>query len=291
MNGTLFKLKANHILKYLFPVLLIYSVAVLIPLVMSFVYSLFDDTGTAFIGLQNYAALLKDSVFWISFKNNIILVVFCVVGQVGIAFIVAALLNTKFLKMRSLHRLAIFLPVVLAPVVTGYLWTIIYNYRFGLLNWFIGLFGMEPGLWLDDPEKVIYMVSIPLIWQYIGLYLIIFLAGMQNIPKEISDAAEIDGANWFQKNLYVNIPMLKGVTQVALMLCISGTMKTFDHIFVMTGGGPGTGSLVMAQHAYNNAFLMSKTGYGSAVSIGMMILSATIILVTMKLIGMSDKNV
>lgn len=290
MHGTLFKLRFNHIAKYLLPILLVYSIAVLIPLLLSFVFSLFSDTTSAFVGLKNYLVLLKDSVFWISFKNNLILVVFCVIGQVGIAFIIATLLNTRFLKGRKLHRLAIFLPVVLAPVVTGYLWTMIYNYRFGILNWIVGLFGGEPGLWLDDPDKVLYMIAIPLIWQYIGLYLIIFLAGMQNISSDISDAAEIDGANWLQKTLHVTLPMLKGVTQVVLILCISGTMKTFDHIFVMTAGGPGTSSLVMAQHAYNNAFLMSKVNYASTISIGMMILSAVVVLITVKLIGVNNKN-
>lgn len=289
LGSTLFKLRIGHVLKYLMPIYIVYGFAVLLPLIIALIYSLFDHRG-AFVGLQQYITLAQDGDFWISFKNNLIVVVICVVGQVGIAFIISTLLQTRFLKMRNLHRIAIFLPVVLAPVVTGYLWTLIYNYRFGLLNWLTGLFGREPALWLDNPDWVIYTVSIPLVWQYVGLYLIIFLAGMQNISSDIHDAVEIDGANWRQKTWYVTLPLLKGVMQVALLLCVSGTMKTFDHIFVMTGGGPGTSSMVMAQYAYNNAFLMSRTEYASAISIGMIILSSVVVFAVHKLTGGGLKN-
>ncbi|TVX97396.1 carbohydrate ABC transporter permease [Cohnella terricola] len=285
MRENLFKLRVSQVLKYLVPIYLVYAFAVILPLILSFVYSFFDDYGTSFSGWAPYSKLLQDSDFWLSFKNNMILVLICVAGQVGIAFIIASLLMSKVLKLRGIHRRAIFLPVVLAPVVTGYLWTLFYNYQFGILNWFVKLFGGDPVLWLDDPAKAIYLVSIPLVWQYVGLYLIIFLAGMQNISKEIYDAVEIDGANWRQKTMFITFPLLKNVTQVALVLCISGTMKTFDHIFVMTGGGPGRSTMVMAQYSYNNAFLMTKLGYASTVSIGMIVLSGAVVLLVSKLIG------
>jgi raffinose/stachyose/melibiose transport system permease protein len=284
-GGTLFRLKLHHVVKYLFPVYLVYAALVLFPLLLAFIYSMYDDLGIDFVGLSNYVVLLRDYDFWFSFRNNLIVVVICVIGQVGIAFLIASMLSAKWLKLRDLHRVAIFLPVVLAPVVTGYLWTLIYNYQFGMLNRVLGWFGAEPQLWLDDPDKVLYSVSAPLVWQYIGLYLIIFLAGMQNISKEINEAAEIDGANWWQKTFLVTLPMLRGVMQVALILCISGTLKTFDHVFVMTGGGPGISSMLMAQYAYNNAFLMSRLGYASAVSIGMTVLSVAILGILYGLFG------
>jgi len=283
--GSLFKLKTGQVFRYLVPIYVVYGFAVLLPLVIAFVNSFYNDAGTTFVGFEQYSKLVRDGDFWISFKNNMIVVVICVIGQVGLAFVIATMLQTKFLKLRGLHRIAIFLPVVLAPVVTGYLWALIYNYRFGLLNWFMDFLGKEPGLWLDNPSGVIYAVSIPLVWQYVGLYLIIFLAGMQNISGEINDAVQIDGANWFQKTYYVTLPLLRGVMQVALLLCVSGTMKTFDHIFVMTGGGPGTSSMVMAQYAYDNAFVMSRLGYASTISIGMIVLSAIVVSIVAKLSG------
>jgi raffinose/stachyose/melibiose transport system permease protein len=289
-NSRLFKLQAGPLLRYLVPILFIYSFTVLLPLLISVYFSLLNEAGTEFGGLQNYLALVKDEDFWFSFKNNLIIVLFCVLGQVGIAFIIASLFMSNKLRFSKFHRISIFLPVVLAPVVTGYLWSLVYNYRFGLLNGFLNLIHIKSVLWLDDPKYVLYAVSIPLIWQYIGLYLIIFLAGMQNISKDVLEASEIDGASWFQKTVYVIFPLLKNVVRVALILCITGTLKVFDHIYVMTGGGPGRSSMVMAQYAYNNAFTMSRLSYGSTISIGMLILCAITLLVLSKLFGGGGDN-
>ncbi|GBG07967.1 ABC transporter permease [Paenibacillus agaridevorans] len=284
-NSRLFKLRAGPAFRYLVPIFSMYAFTVLLPLLISIYYSVFNEGGTKFIGLQNYILLAKDNDFWFSVKNNIILTIFSVLGQVGFAFLIASFFMTKLLKLEGLHRIAIFLPVVLAPVVTGYLWSLIYNYRMGVLNWLLNLFNADPVLWLDNPNYVLYSVSVPLIWQYIGLYFIIFLAGMQNISKEVLEASEIDGATWFKKTAYVIFPLLKNVMSVALILCITGTLKVFDHIYVMTGGGPGRSSMVMAQYAYNNAFTMSRLSYGSTISIGMLILCAIIVLIMSRWIG------
>ncbi|MDF2858912.1 MAG: transporter permease [Neobacillus sp.] len=290
MSSRVFKLKAGPMFRYLVPIFLIYLFTIILPLMISIYFSLLNESGTKFAGLDNYLALVKDRDFWYSFKNNLVIVLFCVLGQVGIAFILASLFMSKILKFSRLHRSSIFLPVVLAPVVAGYLWSLIYNYRLGLLNRFLNLMDIQSILWLDEPKYVIYAVSIPLIWKYIGLYLIIFLAGMQNISKDVLEAADIDGASWLQKTVYVIFPLLKNVIRVALILCISGTMKVFDHIYVMTGGGPGTSSMVMAQYAFNNAFTMGKLSYGSTISIGMMILSAITIFTISKLINVGGNK-
>ncbi|MEC0267252.1 sugar ABC transporter permease [Paenibacillus anseongense] len=290
MLNRAFRLSAGPVLRYMVPILIVYIFIVIVPLVISLYYSVMNFNNTKFVGLENYVHLVKDHDFWLSYRNNIVIVLFCVLGQVGIAFFLSALLNSKFLMFRNLHRIAIFLPVVLAPVVTGYIWSLIYNYRFGLLNWLLKLVGYEPVTWLDKPNIVLYAVSVPLIWQYIGLYMIIFLAGMQNISKDIFESAEIDGANWLQRTLQITLPLMKSTIRVALIFCVSGTMKVFDHIYVMTGGGPGTSSMVMAQYAYNNAFTMAKINYGSAISIGMLILCGCTLLVMFKLMDGGKKH-
>ncbi|BBI33999.1 carbohydrate ABC transporter permease [Cohnella abietis] len=289
-SSRLFKLQAGPAFRYLVPIFIIYAFTVLLPLLISMYYSVHSEGNAKFVGLQNYVALVKDNDFWFSLKNNIIIAVICVAGQVGIAFLIASFFMTKLLKLEGLHRIAIFLPVVLAPIVTGYLWSLIYNYRMGVLNWVLKLFNMDPVLWLDNPSYVLYSVSVPLVWQYIGLYFIIFLAGMQNISKEVLEASEIDGATWYRKTVYVILPLLKNVMSVALILCITGTLKVFDHIYVMTGGGPGRSSMVMAQYAYNNAFTMSRLSYGSTISIGMLILCAIILLVMSRWIGGGEEK-
>jgi raffinose/stachyose/melibiose transport system permease protein len=284
-SSRLFKLQTGPAFRYLVPIFCVYAFTVLLPLLISIYYSVHKEGVTEFVGLQNYVALAKDNDFWFSLKNNVIITFFCVIGQVGIAFLIASFFMTKLLKLEGLHRIAIFLPVVLAPIVSGYLWSLIYNYRLGVLNWLLDLVNIQPVLWLDNPKYVLYSVSVPLIWQYIGLYFIIFLAGMQNISKEVLEASEIDGATWFKKTAYVILPLLKNVMNVALILCITGTLKVFDHIYVMTGGGPGRSSMVMAQYAYNNAFTMSRLSYGSTISIGMLILCALIVLAMSRWIG------
>jgi raffinose/stachyose/melibiose transport system permease protein len=220
--------------------------------------------------------------FWFAFKNNLIIVLLCIIGQIGIAFIISALLNSKMIRFKEFHRTVIFFPIVMSAVVLGIMWGLIYNKDIGVLNWFLSTIGLESLIkpWLDDPKIVIFSVVVPLIWQYIGFYMVILMSGMQSIPAEVYEVADIDGATGIQKALYITLPLLKNTIKVTIMLCIAGNMIVFDHIYVMTGGGPGKSSMVLAQYAYNNSFVMFKMGYGSAISMGIMILSMGLVLLT-----------
>lgn len=282
--------KGRVIAAYLTPGLLIYCFIVIVPLVISLVYSFYDYSGGAkmkFIGLKNYSYLIKDGDFWNSFKNNLIIILLSMVGQIGVALVITAAMISKFLKFKAVHRNIIFLPVVVSAIVVGFLWTIIYNKDFGFLNFILKSVGLESLIvpWLDNPKYVMFSVSIPIIWQYIGFYLVIFLSAVQGISKDIYESADIDGAVGIKRSIYITIPLLSDTLKVAVMLCIAGNMKIFDHIFVMTGGGPGTSSTVMAQYAYINSFVMFKLGYGSAISIGILVLSLSLILISRKLWG------
>ncbi|ADQ08085.1 binding-protein-dependent transport systems inner membrane component [Caldicellulosiruptor hydrothermalis 108] len=290
MERGLFKPKSRVFIGYLALPVLWYVFVVVMPLILALKYSLYDWSGgprMRFVGLSNYAELIKDTDFWLSFKNNVIITLLCIVGQIGIAFVLAALMTTRVLKFKEFHRTVIFLPVVLSAVVIGFIWTLIYNQQIGILNWVLRAIGLESLIkpWLDDPKIVIYSVSVPLIWQYIGFYLVILMASLQSIPKEIFEAAEIDGADGFKRTIYIILPLLADTLKVSVMLCIAGNMKVFDHIYVMTGGGPGKSSMVMAQYAYNNSFIMFKLGYGSTISVGILVLSLAIILLSRKLMG------
>lgn len=293
MKGNIFRLKKITIINFLLPGTILYVFIMVIPLIVAFRYSLFKWSGglnMKFVGLRNYEKLINDMDFWFAFKNNFTLVILCIVFQIGISFIIALILSSKMMKFRKSHRMAIFLPVVISPVVVGILWTLIYNKDLGLLNWFLRFLNLEVLIrpWLDDPEIVMYSLSATLIWQYIGIYLMIFMAAIRGIPSEIYESALIDGASEFKKVFYITIPMMYDTLKVAVMLSIAGNMKVFDHIFVMTGGGPGRSSMVMAQYAYNNSFKMFKLGYGNTISIGMLILSLVIILLSRKLIPTND---
>ncbi|WP_039767010.1 MULTISPECIES: carbohydrate ABC transporter permease [unclassified Caldicellulosiruptor] len=294
MERQLFKPSSRVFIAYLSLPVLWYLFVVVVPLVLAIRYSLYEWSGgpkMRFVGLSNYIQLVHDYDFWFSFKNNLIITLLCIIGQIGIAFILAALMTTRVLKFKEFHRTVIFLPVVLSPVVIGFIWMLMYNQQIGILNWVLRAIGLGSLVrpWLDDPKLVIYSVSVPLIWQYIGFYLVILMASLQSIPKEIFEAAEIDGADGFKRTIYVILPLLSDTLKVSIMLCIAGNMKVFDHIYVMTGGGPGKSSMVMAQYAYNNSFIMFKLGYGATISVGILVLSLAIILLSRRLMGGSEK--
>lgn len=275
---------------YLLPVTLIYCFIVIVPIFYSVFYSFFQWKGgpkKIFIGLDNYVRLLGDSVFWQSLQNNLYLVVVCIIGQIGIAFIFALLLNSRLVKMKSVHRTLCYFPVTLAPVVIGFIWSLIYDYNFGLLNFLLKAVGQENACqaWLSNSEIVMGLVSIPIVWQYIGYYVVIFLSAIASIDQGIFEMSEIDGANALQRTLYIALPMLKNTIITTIILCISGNMKTFDHIYSMTGGGPGNASNVMALYAYNTSFNRNNLGYGSAVSVGILFFSLLLILGTKWLAG------
>lgn len=228
-----------------------------------------------FIGLENYKNVLNDMVFWQSFKNTMTLTVICIVGQIGFAFLFAALLQFKAIKFKGLHRTAAFLPTVFSAVVVGFIWTIIYDYNYGLLNVILKAAGKETLIkpWLSLPDAALFLVAIPLVWQSIGFYMVIFISAFSSVDKSILEMAEIDGASGVQRTIYIVLPLVKNTILVCVTLCIAGTMKVFDHIYVMTGGGPGTSTITMALYAYNSSFVRYQMGYGSAMAIVILILS------------------
>jgi len=288
--GTLRKMKTANIYLYLLPAILIYGFIIVVPLLLSFYISLFHWSGgpkMEFAGFGNYAQLATDGRFWFSFRNNMIITLLSIVGQIGIAFALAIVLQAKWVRFREFHRTVLFLPVVLPSVVVGFIWNLIYSTDYGILNALLRAIGLEGWIrpWLDSPDIVIFSVTVPIIWQWVGLYLIIFMAAIQNIPAEIYESAEIDGATGWRKVVSITLPMMQDTMKVAVMLCIAGNMKIFDNIFVMTGGGPGNSSTVMAQYAYNISFSQFKLGYGSAISIGMIIISLLLIGLSRRMMG------
>ena len=148
-----------------------------------------------------------------------------------------------------------------------------------IINWFLRTIG-RPDLckvWLNETKLVMLLVSIPLIWQYIGYYMVIILSAISSISTEIFESAEIDGANGIQSALYITLPLIKNTMLVCITLCIAGNMKAFDNIYVMTKGGPGTSSMVMAMYGYQVSFNQSNMGYGSCISVGIFVLSLLVI--------------
>ncbi len=262
----------------------------IIPLGTSVYYSLTKWKGVGnpkFIGLSNYITLIHDNNFWLVTKNTFILSVLCVLGQVGIALIIAFLMTIRRLKWKSFHRAVIFFPVVMAPIVVGYVWRFIYNTNYGLLNTFLRSTGKEEWIrnWLDDSAIVLNSVSVPVIWQYIGLYMVLLMSAISAIPKEVFECAEIDGATGFKKSIYITLPLIWDTLKICIILCASGTMKIYDHIVALTNGGPGKASSSLALYCYDYTFKFGNFGMGAAIAVFILLFAVGISLVIQFIMG------
>jgi raffinose/stachyose/melibiose transport system permease protein len=218
-----------------------------------------------------------------------IIVAASVLGQVPIALGLALLLRKSNLFQRFV-RSAVFLPMVISTVVVGLIWGYIYDPELGVVNTVLRAVGLESWTraWLAEPSVNMYAVAVPIIWNYIGPYLIIFIATIQNIPAEIEEAALIDGATGWEKLIYIILPNMWGTIKVVIVLCISGSLKAFDQVFVMTGGGPAESTEILATYMYNNTFLIYRYGFGSAISTMIIILSLILILISQILMKRKD---
>ena len=292
------KPKGRTIALYLLIPVIWYVFSVFVPLITAVFYSLFEWKGgpkKTFIGIDNYIALLQDETFWQAFSHNLYLVVACIIGQVGIAFVFVLIVNSRLVKLKGIHRTFGFFPSTISAVCIGFIWMMIYDYKRGILNWFLIQTGHEDSVqvWLNNPKMVMFLVAIPLVWQFIGYYMVILLSAISSVDAEIFEVAELDGANAFQRAIYIVLPLIKNTLLVCITLCVAGNMKAFDHIFTMTEGGPGTSSMVMAMYGYKISFAQMNMGYGSAISVGIFVVSLLVIGGSQKLVNwmMKDKGV
>ncbi len=291
------KPKKSTIWLYLLIPVALFIFSVFVPLLTALYFSFFEwKSGqtiytAVFNGLTNYKTLFADGIFWKSFGNNIYLVIACIIGQIGLAFVFVLFANSKLAVGKAIHRTFGFFPSTISAVCIGLIWSIIFHSKYGLLNWFVvNVLGGVKQTWLGDANNVMLYVSIPLIWQFIGYYMVILFSAIAGIDQQIFESAEIDGANAFQTAIHITLPMIRSTMLVCLTLCIAGNMKAFDSIWTMTAGGPGYSSFVMALYGYTVSFQQSNLGYGSTISVGIFVLSLTVIGVSRFLITKATKG-
>ena len=258
-------------LAFLAPALIVYVVFVIYPIFQGARYSLYDWNGlqslTEFVGLDNFAAAFGDPIFRGALAHNGIIVALTLLLQLPFALFLAVLLNQD-LRGRSLLRLLFFAPYVVSEVVTAVVWRQIFRPD-GLLDSGLStLVGDQvEGLWIADPNIVLYSVFFVVSWKYFGFHMILMLAGLQQVPDELEEAAAIDGATWWQTFRYITVPLLGPTVRVSIFLGIIGSLQLFDLVWVMTGGGPVDASNTMATYLIDWAFRRSQFGYASAVSV------------------------
>lgn len=274
---------------------LLFLTEMILPLCVTFFYSLTRWRGVGspdWIGLTNYYVLIKSADFWLVVRNTVILAVVCTIGQVGIALILTLLLNIRRLKLKSFHQAVLFFPVMMAPIVVGYIWRFIYNSQNGLLDLLLRALHLEKliRMWLDDPRIALMSVSVPVIWQYIGLYMIIMLGAAAAIPKELYESVELDGANEFQKSIHITLPLIKDSIVLCVILCAGSTMKIYDHLVALTNGGPGRATESLAMYAYDYTFRFGNFGVGSAIAVTIPLLAMLITGLIMGIVRLAGKG-
>ena len=267
---------------FLLPALLLYGVFVLIPIVQAAHYSLYDWNGmkplSDFIGLDNYTRALSEPAFQKAATHNAIIVVLSLVIQIPFALGVALMLNRRF-KGRAVFRLIFFAPYVIAEVIAGVVWRLILQpggLAEGVLT-NVGLPDMyQP--WLADPDTVLWALFVIISWKYFGFHMILMLAGLQGIPRELEEAAAIDGATRRQSIRYITLPLLGPTIRVSVFLSIIGALQLFDLVWVTTGGGPVDASNTMATYLVDWGFERFQLGYGSAVAVILFIIALIVAL-------------
>jgi multiple sugar transport system permease protein len=278
---------------YLLPTLFILSAFRIIPIIFSVRISLYDWTMAGprkFLGLGNYLAVLSDPTFWRSLLNTFWYVIFTVPMMLFVSLVIAVLLNQK-IKGLGFYRTIYYLPVVTSIVAVSIVWKWLYNPERGLLNYFLSLFKLSPVRWLEDPRGIFTILLSPIkvnlpdwlsgpsvallsiiimsIWKGLGYNIVIFLAGLQNIPQQYYEAAKIDGAGTYRLFRHVTWPLLSPTTFYILIMSTISAFEAFAQVWIMTGpppGGPlGTTKVVM-YYFYEQSFELWRLGYGASIA-------------------------
>lgn len=261
------------------PALTLFVVLVLLPMVIAAWVSLFKWNGFGgwpknFVGVDNYTKLVTDDVFVGDLRRGLIIVVLTVVIQLPLALALSVLLNQRLVG-RNVFRVLFFAPYILSEVITGVLFVMIFSPENGLVNFtFRSLgFGDLGSTWLSDPSTVLYSLFFVITWKFFGFHMMLYLAGQQAIPKELTEAAATDGANQWQAFRHITLPLLGPTIRISIFLSVIGTIQLFDLVWVLTRGGPLHASETLAVTMFQYGFRRSAIGYASATSIAMLVIS------------------
>lgn len=257
---------------FIAPSMLLLGLLMLYPLLNSFYLSLTDfnfvySEKPVFVGLDNYIKLFSDPEFWNAAQNTLIFATLFFTILIAFSLSVALLVTSELRGMKLL-RTVVFLPVIVALSLTGVIFQWILNYKFGIVNYVLDMLNLQYFIknWLGDPDVALYSIILVSIWRYSGIVMILFIAGLQAIPKDLYEAAKIDGADGWQRFVYVTIPNLKETFVVTGVWGIMNSIKVFEQPFVMAYGGPGGATTTLYFYSWRSSFEFYEMGYGSAIA-------------------------
>lgn len=273
--NDLFSNKKN-IAIFILPALSLYLVFSLFPILDNVYISFFKTdlmSSARFVGFKNYANLLKDRTFSKAFSNNIFMVIGSLIAHLPLALLFGSILFKK-IKGSTFFQTVFFLPCVICGVAVGLTWTYVYNSEFGLVNIFLRSLGMEhlARAWLADKQTAMYCIIVVVMWQFVGYHMIIQMAAMKNIPSSLYEAAEIDGASPTQQFWRITFPLIKPILKVDAVLIITGSLKYYDLVAVMTGGGPNHATELMSTYMFYQGFRTLKYGYSATIGVILLLL-------------------
>jgi raffinose/stachyose/melibiose transport system permease protein len=264
---------------FLLPSFVFFVAFLVYPILQSIYYSFFDWNGLGpandFIALENFRRVLSDRVFLQALRNGLLIVVLSLVLQLPLSLVLALLVG-RDLPGRVFFRTVFFMPYVFSEVITGIIWSSLYrpDPQYGLINALLTLIpGVEAQAWLANPDTVLVCIFAALTWKYFGLHMLLYMAGLQNIPQEIEEAARIDGASGVQTFAYIILPLLAGTLRTSVYLSVLGSLQQFGLVWIMSQGGPVNASETMATYMYRFAFVRFSLGYGSAVAVVILLIS------------------
>ncbi len=266
------------------PGLILFASVIVFPIFYSFSLSFTKWNGygkSLFVGLENYTTILTDPVFLHALRNNLLIVAVSVFGQIPLGFLLAYMLHRKMVKKGEFYQTMIFLPITISPVVVALLWNQIFSSS-GMVTALIRNFTGNSQYVMkifEDKSLAIVPILFVLLWMHTGTYMIIYLANLQKITPSVLEAAQIDGATESQMLGRIILPSMIGTIATTAIFAIAGSLKAFDLIFAMTGGGPAHFTEVIALYMYTNTFKYYKYGFGSAASILIVLLSVGLILI------------
>ena len=252
------------------PTLIIYSVYIIAAVFIAIYYSFTKYSGIGkpmFYGFKNYMRVFEDRFFWVSLKNTFIVLVISLVFLTILGFLIANIFRVKR-RGNNLSKALVFSPAIISPIIVGIIWLYILDPEIGLLNAVLQSLGLEDWMqiWIGGTVLSPYMYAIIFIWRQMGYITTIFVAGLNMIPGEVYESAEIDGASGWQRMIYITIPMVRGTFTIVMLLVITGVFKIFEFVVQLTNGGPNHLSEVLVTYSYSVTFMNGEYGYGMALA-------------------------
>ena len=255
---------------FLLPALIVYTCIVLLPVLWSLVYSFFNWNGIndmKFVGLGNYARMLSDKKMMAAFKNNLFFMAVGTCVQVFMGLLMATLLS-NIRRGSNILRVLYFIPCIISSMAICKIFNMLLSVQpEGLLAAIVKMFGGKPIALLSSYDYALLVVTLVDAYKFCGLYMVIFYSAFMNLDHEIIEASYIDGCTWWQQYIHIRLPMIKPIFFTVIVILVNGTLKSFDVSYILTNGGPGTASELVATYMYKVSFNSTNFGYGSAISV------------------------